>query len=95
MAEPSSKDETTRLDFAELFNVGFAGWSRSPTMRHIWRKVYGEDYPEEVDPFSFVTVTDLRRIARELRGGAHTQVIAEMGEAGVGGCLLKQTCCLA
>ena len=69
MAEPGRKDEPTPLDFAELFNTGFAGWSKSPTMRHIWRKVYGEDYPEDVDPFSFVTLTDLRRITRELRVG--------------------------
>jgi len=69
MAEPGSQHEPTRVDVAELFNTGFAGWSKSPTLRHVWRKVYGGDYPEEVDPFSFVTVTDLRRIAQELRVG--------------------------
>lgn len=54
MAEPSNEDETARLDFAALFDVGFAGWSRSPTLRHVWRKVYGADYPEEVDPLASI-----------------------------------------
>lgn len=85
MAEPRNEDETTRLYFAELFNVGFAGWSRSPTLRHVWRKVYGADYPEEVDPFSFVTLTDLRRISHELRVGPG-QIFADLacGRGGPG-----------
>ena len=36
----------------------------APTLRRIWRGAYGRDYPEEADPFGFVTVTDLRRIGR-------------------------------
>jgi ubiquinone/menaquinone biosynthesis C-methylase UbiE len=55
---------------ADSFNSVFAAVPRSPTLRGIWRSVYGSDYPEEANPFSFVTLTDLRRIAHELRVAA-------------------------
>lgn len=60
---------------AESFNVMFAALPRSPTLRHIWRVVYGPDYPEDADPFSFVTLTDLRRIAAELRVGPRQTIV--------------------
>jgi ubiquinone/menaquinone biosynthesis C-methylase UbiE len=41
----------------------------SPTRRRIRREVYGDEYPEEVDARSYVTWTELRRIARELAVG--------------------------
>ena len=43
-----------------------ARWSshdESPTRQRIRREVYGDDYPVEADPRSFVTVTELRAIA--------------------------------
>lgn len=33
----------------------------------IWRDAFREDYPEEADPFGFVTVSDLNRFALQLR----------------------------
>jgi len=60
---------------AESFNVLFAAVPNSPTLRDIWRAVYGPDYPEEADPFSFVTLTDLRRIAAELGVGSGQAVV--------------------
>ncbi len=48
---------------AEDFDTLFAAIPRSPTLRRIWHDAYGLDYPEEADPFGFVTVTDLRRMA--------------------------------
>ena len=70
---------------ADGFNVVFAAIPRSPTLRHIWRAVYGSDYPEGADPFSFVTLTDLRRIAAELRIGVQeTMVDLACGRGGPG-----------
>ncbi|HEX9096231.1 MAG TPA: hypothetical protein VF990_09030 [Candidatus Dormibacteraeota bacterium] len=59
----------TGMTAAESFNILFTAVPSSATLRHIWRVVYGPDYPEEADPFSFVTVTDLHRIAGELGVG--------------------------
>ena len=39
---------------------------KSQSLRDIYRKIYGNDYPEELDPDSFVTMTDLRNIAKYL-----------------------------
>ena len=39
---------------------------RSESYRDIFREVYGDDYPEELNPDSFVTMTDLRTIAKNL-----------------------------
>jgi len=33
----------------------------------IWREAFQEDYPEDADPFGFVTLSDLRRLSSELR----------------------------
>ena len=41
----------------------------SPTRRRIRRAVYGDEFPEDADPSSFITATELRRIARDLRVG--------------------------
>jgi hypothetical protein len=39
----------------------------SPVRARIWRQVYGPEYPAWADPFSYVSVTELRRFARELQ----------------------------
>jgi ubiquinone/menaquinone biosynthesis C-methylase UbiE len=62
-------DEGEGLASAESFDAVFAAVAHSQTLRAISRDVYGADYPEEADPFSFVTLTDLRRIAHELSIG--------------------------
>jgi ubiquinone/menaquinone biosynthesis C-methylase UbiE len=33
----------------------------------IWRDAFQDDYPEDADPFGFVTLSDLRRFASELK----------------------------
>lgn len=67
----------------ELFDSVFDGWRKSSTVREIWRRVYGEDYPEEADPMSFVTLTDLRRIASKIHVGPG-QTLVDLG-CGCGG----------
>jgi SAM-dependent methyltransferase len=63
-----------------------AKWSshdESPTRQRIRREAYGDDYPVEADPRSFVTLTELRAMARDLGVGAG-QTIIDLG-CGQGG----------
>ena len=61
----------------------FAGYAKSPTLRKIWRNAYGDDSPENAEPLSYVTLTDLRRIAAALGVGPGA-TIADLG-SGSGG----------
>ena len=55
------------------------------TRRRIRREVYGEEYPAEVDPRSYLTWTELRRLAGELRVGPDdTFIDLGCGEGGPG-----------
>lgn len=57
------------------FNAVYASYSESPTLRESFREVYGADYPEEVTPLSYVTLTLLRRIAQAVSLGSGTTLI--------------------
>ncbi|MGW4904642.1 class I SAM-dependent methyltransferase [Streptomyces albidoflavus] len=62
-----------------------ANQGRSETLRNIYRDVYGADYPEEVEPFGFVTMTDLGVIAEYLSGyGVKNLVDIGCGRGGPG-----------
>jgi len=96
---PSAQGQTANADLASVetpaagdFDTLFAAIGRSPTLRRIWRDAYGRDYPEEADPFGFVTVTDLRRIAAELAAGPG-QVIVDLacGRGGPGLWVARKT----
>jgi len=52
-----------------MFDSLFDAWSRSPAVRSAWRDAYAGDYPEGVDPLSYVTLGDLQRIAARLAVG--------------------------
>jgi SAM-dependent methyltransferase len=54
-----SAPETAERRYADFYRHQ----AQSPTLRRIYRTVYGDDYPEELEPFGFVTRTDLTRIA--------------------------------
>jgi SAM-dependent methyltransferase len=45
------------------------------TLRAIYREVYGDDYPDEVDPFGFVTLGDLRSFAEFLEPSEVTSLL--------------------
>jgi ubiquinone/menaquinone biosynthesis C-methylase UbiE len=53
--------ENLKILFENVFRK-----ERSESYRNIFREVYKEDYPEEANPDSFVTLTDLRTIAEDL-----------------------------
>ncbi|BBG04343.1 MULTISPECIES: class I SAM-dependent methyltransferase [Pseudonocardia] len=56
----------------------YAAQARSGTLRRIYREAYGEDYPEEIDPFGFVTRADLARVG-ELVGLAPGGTLVDLG----------------
>src|SRR2546425_10042181 len=60
----------------------FAGYAKSPTLRKIWRDAYGDDFPEKVEPPSYVTLTDLRRIVSALCVGPGGTLVDPRGGGG-------------
>jgi len=48
----------------EAFDAVYAAQPRSKTLSRIMRDAYGDDYPDEVEPFSYVTKTDLVHMAQ-------------------------------
>jgi len=54
---------------SDAYSTKWGSHIESPTRSRIRREVYGDEYPADVDPRSFLTWTELRRIARELRVG--------------------------
>jgi len=61
LSAPSSRQNRSRFD--DIFRR-IAG---SRILQIIWRDVYGNDFPEEASPFSFVTLPELRSIVDALR----------------------------
>jgi ubiquinone/menaquinone biosynthesis C-methylase UbiE len=59
----------------ERLNALYARHADSPTHRTIFREVYGADYPEEAVPFSYITMTLLRRMAQALAVGPGATLI--------------------
>src|SRR6185369_17136429 len=40
---------------------------KSDLLVKIWREAFAEEYPEDADPFGFVSVSDLNRIVEQLK----------------------------
>ncbi len=53
-------------DWRTLFEETY-GNPPSRVEERVWREVYGDEYPEGVDPHSFVSLSELRRFVRDLR----------------------------
>lgn len=68
---------------AEEYSAKWATHDESPTRQRIKREVYRDEYPVEADPRSYVTLTDLRAIVRDL-GVGPGQSIVDLG-CGQGG----------
>jgi len=58
----------TAPDWRTQFEQVYAG-SPSAVYERVWREVFGDEYPDGVDPFSFVSKSELERFAAELRAG--------------------------
>jgi len=70
----------------------FASQSGSPTLRAIWRQAYGPDYPEELEPLSFITRSGLNRICAWLGVGPGDAIVdIGCGRGGPGLWLARET----
>jgi 2-polyprenyl-3-methyl-5-hydroxy-6-metoxy-1,4-benzoquinol methylase len=66
------------------FERSFAG-SPSVVAERVWREVFGDEYPEGVDRYSYVSVSELDRFVREVRlKSGDTLVDAGCGRGGPG-----------
>lgn len=56
-------------DWRSVFDAAFGNVPETVS-RRIWRSVYGDEYPDEVDPYSYLSRTELALFRDELRVGA-------------------------
>jgi ubiquinone/menaquinone biosynthesis C-methylase UbiE len=79
-------------DIAQRYNRSHAHRSASSVIHEIWRKAYGDDYPAEAQPNSFVTLTQLRRITEALNvGPSQTFIDLGCGRGGSGLWVARET----
>jgi len=64
-------------DWRARFEQTYAG-APSPVAERVWRQVFGDEYPQGVDPYSFITLSELERIAAEIHV-CDKQTFADLG----------------
>ena len=86
-----TKEEKALKNLKNLLEMMFKE-ERSESYRDIFREVYKDDYPEEVNPDSFITITDLRTIAENLYVGPGKTIIdLGCGRGGPGLWIARET----
>ena len=71
-------------DWKATFEETYEG-PPSTVERRIWQEAFGEEYPDGLDPYSFITRTELERFAADLRvGEGETLVDLGCGRGGPG-----------
>jgi SAM-dependent methyltransferase len=76
----------------EEFDEGFEAVGRSTRVAALLREALGDDLPAEVEPYSFVPLAGLQRIATELRlGPGKTLVDLACGRGGPGMWVAQET----
>ena len=86
-----SKEEKILLNMKKASDIAYKV-KRSESYRDIFRKVYGDDYHEELGGDSFVTITDLQNIARYLNvAPGDTFVDLGCGRGGPGLWITRET----
>ena len=79
--------ENLKILFENIFKK-----ERSESFRDIFRDVYGKDYPEEANPDSFVTITDLETISKNLNVGPGKKILdLGCGRGGPGLWIARET----
>jgi ubiquinone/menaquinone biosynthesis C-methylase UbiE len=67
----------TERDWKAEFERTYAG-SPSAVAERVWRGVFGAEYPAGLDPYSYVSVSELERFATDARVGP-SDTIADLG----------------
>jgi SAM-dependent methyltransferase len=67
----------TERDWATIFNNAFAA-PVSPVATRIWSEVFGDEYPANLDVYSYVSISELNRFVAELRLSPG-EVLADIG----------------
>jgi len=68
---------TGDTSWTEVFTSVFEG-PASAVQARIWAETYGDDYPAELDPYSFTTWSELRRVVDAL-GLARGDLLIDVG----------------
>jgi ubiquinone/menaquinone biosynthesis C-methylase UbiE len=71
-------------DWRQVFEATYAA-PASRVQERVWREVFGDEYPQGVDPYSYVTTSELRRFAADLAvTGGERLVDLGCGRGGAG-----------
>jgi ubiquinone/menaquinone biosynthesis C-methylase UbiE len=71
-------------DWKALFEQAYAG-APSAVAERVWRQVFGSDFPRGIDPHSYVSASELERMAADVRvGGDEVLVDLGCGRGGAG-----------
>jgi len=76
--------EPQQADWRSVFEATYSA-AASPVEERIWRAAFGDEYPDGLDPYSFVSRSELARVADEVRvGPGRTLVDIGCGRGGAG-----------
>jgi cyclopropane fatty-acyl-phospholipid synthase-like methyltransferase len=71
-------------DWKTLFEQAYAG-APSAVAERVWRQVFGSEYPRGIDPYSYISASELERMAADVRvGGDEVLVDLGCGRGGAG-----------
>ena len=89
---PNAEQDPDGVPPRDPYSAQYASHVDSPTRQRIRREVYGDEYPEDVDPRSFITRSELRSLADALRvGPGQTFVDLGCGHGGPGLWVARET----
>jgi ubiquinone/menaquinone biosynthesis C-methylase UbiE len=88
----NASSEADRPVPGESYGAKWSANDESPTRQRIKHDVYGDDYPAEADPRGYLTLTELRAIAHDLRvGPGQTFIDLGCGPGGPGLWVARET----
>ena len=65
------------IQWSEVFDREFSNLGQG-VMDRVWREVYGDEYPERAEPYSYVSTSELERLAKDLSVGPG-KTLADLG----------------
>src|SRR5450631_447519 len=62
------------IDWSDVFNEAFSV-EPSDVQDEIWRESFGDEYPDEVRPYSYITRSELAQFVEEMNVDSHSMVL--------------------